>query len=99
MIGIEAGGNILPSQIVPDHVPHARLAAARLESVAVAIRGARGARVDVPVAHGPGVFDDDWELLVDQIVAVVRVPPRAAASHDRGRTSSLVVHAKAIGIL
>ena len=51
-----------PSQVVADDVANARLAAAHLEPVAIAGAGSVCAGVDVAVARGPRVFDDDGTL-------------------------------------
>src|SRR5690606_34739985 len=65
MVGIEAGGPIAPSDAVADDVTDAGLAAADLEAVAVPC--SPGARMDVAVAHGPTVLDEDGHFLRDEI--------------------------------
>src|SRR3954464_15842096 len=99
MIGVKPGRDVAPTGAVLNRVPDAGLAAARLEAVAVAVGRPCHARVDVTVAHGPRVFDRDGHFLIDEIVAVVRVPPGAATADNRARAALLIMHAEAVGVL
>ena len=99
VVGIEPAGLVSPGNIVLNEVPDAVLAAPHLEAVAISVCGPAGTVVGVPTAKGPRVFNGDRNLLVNQIIAIVRVPPRAAAPDDRGGTAGLVVNTEAVGIL
>src|SRR5690606_22498380 len=87
---------IAPSDAVADDVTDAGLAAADLEAVAVPC--SPGARMDVAVAHGPTVLDEDGHFLRDEIPTIVGVPPRAATAKYRGFAFGLIMHAEPVGV-
>src|SRR6266511_3292702 len=99
MVGVEAGGLVLPGHVVLNQVPHAGLAAAHLEAVAVPRRRVERAVVGVAVAHRPRALDGDGDLLVDEVVAVVRVPPGPAAPDDGRGARRLVVDPETVCVL
>src|SRR5450432_226245 len=99
MVGVEPRRLVLPGDVVLDEVPDAGLAAPHLETVPISRRRAERAVHGVPIAERPRVLDGDRNLLVDQIVAVIGVPPRSAAPDDRGGARRLVVDAEAVGVL
>ena len=99
MVGIEPRRLVLPGNVVLDQVPDAFRAAPHLEAVSVSRRRIEGPVHRVAIAHRPGILDGDGDLLVDQIVTVVGVPPRPAAPDDRGGARRLIVDAEAVGVL
>ena len=99
VICIETRRLVFPGHAVADGVAHPRLAAPRLETVAVAILRLAGAVVAVAVAHRPAVLNNHREFLANKIPAVIAVPPGTATDELCRIATLLVVHAKAVGIL
>src|SRR5687767_5917166 len=103
MVGVEAGRLVGEGQAEPHHVlgrflrkiGGIRTVPSGLDAVAVADRF-HGAGL-VAVQPSPGVLDGTRRIGVDEVVAVVRVPPRAAAAKYVPGMSRVDVAAKAVG--
>jgi hypothetical protein len=101
VIGIEPAGLAPPGNVVLNQMPDAGLATPYLEAVAISVGGPASTVIGEPRTKGPGVFNGDRKFLVDEIVTIVRVPPRPAAPDSRAGPvpGCLVVDTEAIGIL